>query len=234
MSKLSMRKAPEEVTHEVGSSVVNHDYPTANLLPPSVVEAAVQRRLLRQFGAAAVGVLVLSGGLYLAQSAQIAAANGNLEKAEARGVALAAEQAEFAPVADYYRVVDEQKTLVTTTMAGRIDHARVVDGLQRIAPVGLGLQSVSIAGAAGSTGCPGPDPFTAATPVGCVTLVGQALDVAQVGVFLDRLKTAEGFDGAFVASANSGEEGVQFSGTVAVTEPFKTKRFAAPTAEAGK
>ena len=228
MSKLALKTKDKTKTPPAAPPNATGGLPTVNLLPPSIIEGVQQKRLIRKFILGAVGVLVVTGLAWGAQTAQIIGANNNLEEQQANTAVLAAEQNKYAPVADYYLAVNAQRTTVGAQMSSSVENSQIAQKLLLLAPPASGVKLGSLSIATGAATCPGPDPFAVSKvpAAGCVSLVGTAANVQQVGTLLNALRDEPGFSNAFVTSASAGDGGVAFNGTVNVTSDFYTKRYA--------
>lgn len=224
---------------------LNPRLPSVNLLPPTYAAAAgkrARRRLAVVVTAASVGVVALA---WVAQSAQIAAANSNLSSAQDKYTSLQAQTAspDLANAKQFYAAVDAMVATANTAMSGEVLYSKLITDLTALVPAGALLDGydISVGGATstaatptGSTGastsCPGTTPFETVPIVGCISFSGNAASREVVGQLLNNMTASTGkteFVAPFIPTASAGSDNgrVSFTGTVGVTSAVFSGRY---------
>lgn len=220
------------------------ELPLVNLLSGEVQEVVEQQRLKRLFAGLGLGLVGAIAALFLAQQGLIAVAETKLEEEQTRAAALAAQQAELAPVADFYAQIEANKSTIQTTMANEVLASQVISDLNRTTPAGMNVSNVSVsletsaAPAAGVTdptatsgACPSQDPYNeGGLSAGCVTVDGDAASRAVLGDWLDMIEESETFTVAFIPTTSAGGEtgGVTFSATIGLSDSVYQNRYSDP------
>lgn len=214
--------------------------PTVNLLSPSAFERIAVRRLRRRLVAAGVALVLLVAAGWTAQHLRVGQAEDLLAVEQAETTRLTAETRALAPVRAFVSGVLQQQATVDATMAREIYFSRVVDGLRAATPSAARLDSVAVTlapepvpaadGAAAVptvSPCPGPDPFSTRTVVGCVVLSGTADSRAVVSDLVIALGGSRLFVEPFVSTTTTADSAeVTFSGSVGLSERVFSGRYA--------
>lgn len=219
-------------TEDVG---LGYRIPRVNLLPPEIHEA---RRLRRTQGLLAGGVVVVllgAGGVYLLSQQRADAAAQDLAVAQARTVALQAEQAQYAEVPRVLGEVERAELARQTAMSTDVLWYRYLNDLALTYPAQVWLENLTatvdapgtVGGAAVASG-PGANPL--ATPgVGTITFTGKALEHSDVASWLDVLGGTTGYADAYFSNSQKGEsdgvEVVDFASSAVVTGDALSHRF---------
>ena len=227
--------------------------PTVNLLSQSEFDRMAVRRLRQRFVASGVALLLLVGAGWFLQHQRVSDAEKLVAVEQAETNRLSAQTQTLVTIKTYVTGVAAQEQTVQTTMAREIYFSNVLKGIRTASPTGTSLQSIAVtlapdaaAGAAaagtpattaGSSICPGPDPFKTQTIIGCVTLSGTAASRAEVGELVTNLGSMGLFVEPFISTTTAGDAApVSFSGSVGLSEKVFSNRYApaAPAAEGGE
>ena len=227
--------------------------PTVNLLSQSEFDRMAVRRLRQRFVAGGVALLLLVGAGWFLQHQRVSDAEKLVAVEQAETNRLSAQTQTLVTIKTYVTGVAAQEQTVQTTMAREIYFSNVLKGIRTASPTGTSLQSIAVtlapdaaAGAAaagtpattaGSSICPGPDPFKTQTIIGCVTLSGTAASRAEVGELVTNLGSMGLFVEPFISTTTAGDAApVSFSGSVGLSEKVFSNRYApaAPPAEGGE
>lgn len=219
--------------------------PTVNILSPWVFERLAIRRLRRRFALGAFVLVLVIAAAWSAQHLRIRQAQQVLDVESAETTRLTAQTNELAPVRAFVTGIDQQKKTVQDTMTSEIYFSRVLEGIQRDAPLGAVVTSLQVtlapaaavpAAAAGEPAeaavpvvspCPGPDPFNTKVVVGCITISGSAATRADVGAFVIALGDDELFVEPFISTTTTADGSeVTFSGSVGLSEKVYSGRYA--------
>lgn len=146
--------------------------PSVNLLSPSAFERMATRRLRLRFIAAGAALVVLVVAAWAVQHLRVNEAEQLLTVEQAETARLTEETQVLLPVRAYVTGVEQQKTLVSETMATEIYFSTVLEGLQDDAPSGVRLESVAVT-LAPPPAAPVPAPTTEGTE-GAETTEGEA------------------------------------------------------------
>ena len=218
--------------------------PTVNILSPWVFERMAIRRLRRRFALCGFVVVLLVAAAWSAQHLRIQQAQQVLDVETAETTRLTTQTKELAPVRAFVTGIEQQKKTVQDTMASEIYFSRVLEGIQRDAPLGAEVTSLQVtlapaappaapatAPAEGAapvvSPCPGPDPFNTLVVVGCITISGSAATRADVGAFVIALGDDDLFVEPFISTTTTADGSeVTFSGSVGLSEAVYSGRYA--------
>lgn len=217
--------------------------PTVNLLSQSEFDRMAVRRLRQRFVAGGVALLLLVGAGWFLQHQRVSDAEKLVAVEQAETNRLSAQTQTLVTIKTYVTGVAAQEQTVQTTMAREIYFSNVLKGIRTASPTGTSLQSIAVtlapdaaAGAAaagtpattaGSSICPGPDPFKTQTIIGCVTLSGTAASRAEVGELVTNLGSMGLFVEPFISTTTAGDAApVSFSGSVGLSEQVFSNRYA--------
>lgn len=227
------RRAPKHHPHP--------GLPGVNLLSPSAFARLATRKLRRRFLIAGACLIVLVAVSGMLQRLQVVEAERLVAVEQAETARLEADNEALAPVRAFVNGVALQKQTVASNMAGEIYPSEVLGALQDATPVGLRLETLTLAVAAAQpatagggatqvmTPCPGPDPFNTRTVIGCVTLSGTAGNRAEVGDLVINLGEVDLFVEPFISTTTTEDStGVSFSGSVGLSRAAYSKRFGVP------
>lgn len=203
----------------------------ANLMPTEVLskrQSEVVRKQVVLGLVVVVGLLVAWFGLSWFQTSS---ARSDLSAAQNRGLALQAQQKQFAPlVAAQSRTLTIQGQL-RTLMAGDLSWKDLLAKLRGAAPGGLTLTNVTgnVTVANGTTQS-APQPAVAAVPgaIGQLTVTGTAHSKNDVAAYSDKLATVPGLASPLITNVTTAPGStVTFSMTVAITSGALGGRYAA-------
>ncbi|MDP2774283.1 MAG: hypothetical protein Q8O61_12095 [Nocardioides sp.] len=219
-----------------------------NLLSPWVLDGLRVRRLRRQFGVAALVVLVLLAGGWTFQRLRLEQARADLHGEQAVTTGLQRQIEDLGEIRTYVQGVQRRASTVQDAMFAQVSFAEVLRALQSATPPGARIESLSVTlpvpGAAPTAGtfagpealaqarglaaasCPGPDPFRTRVIVGCLDLTGTAGDREQVGRLVINLGRDRLFVEPFVSTTTTGDgAGVSFTGSVALSPQVFSRRY---------
>jgi hypothetical protein len=205
-------------------------FPTANLVPPVLVEEAKRKRA-KTIAVAAVGTsCVVVAGLFFLATIQVASANDQLEAARAQGQALVAQQAQYAEVPKVLGEVKSAQRDLATAMGPEILYSQVLTQFKAVTPAGVTYSSLTFSATSGDPRTAG----TAGTTNGSVAtgvFNGDAPTFPSVSLLLDNLAKVKTFTVPTVTTATSavvvgtGAPTVQFGGSVGLTADARSQRF---------
>jgi hypothetical protein len=195
-----------------------------NLLPAETVERQQARLLVRRFVLAAVGLVVLGAGLWLAQASAINSAQEQLASSQSDLTDAQARLEPLAPVKAFSASLDQQQQLVGTSMAMHTSFSRVLQSFSAAWPAKSDLRTLD---AVLGTGCAGPDTFEPAPSIGCVTWTVSVPGQAQVRQLTAALAHQRGLVSPFLTGAVRSDETGRYdaSGTVNFDVRLLTNRF---------
>ena len=204
----------------------------ANLMPDEIVAKrrgrSMQRRVV--LGLAFVLVLLIAG--YGFSWLQTHTANDELSSAQAKAVALAEQQAKFAPLVNAQQQADDIQEILGSLMAGDLQWSRLLQNIRGEADGGVAVSAVTgnvtiaaTAPAAGTSGGLSVLNETGQAEVGSLTITGTAPSKNAVAQFVDRLATVHGLTAAFPASVTSESGTITFSVNVLLTSDVLGGRF---------
>lgn len=201
----------------------------ADLLPDEILDAR-QSLIMRKrvLVGLAVLVVILIGWFGLARW-QTSSAGDDLDTVKQDSVALAQEQARYAPLV---RAQDDVKSIdarLRTLMAGDLPWQRMLSTLRADAPRGVTLTNVTgsvTTGVVTSSGVTGttntqaqPDVLnqTGSRAVGTLTITGTAPTKASVAGYADRLAKSKGLAAPLISSVTVANRAVTFTMNVLIT-----------------
>lgn len=225
------RKDDEEVDHPPFVATL----PRVNLLPATVPEFFLIRRIRR--GLIAIGVLlaIAVGGVWYMQGNQITDAELRLAQAQADSAKISAQVSALAPIKEMYDQITGEQNLVATTLASEPQASLVI---ARLADAGIAAQGGGGPVAFTSVAieyrgipepgdelnpCPNPDPFASDITIGCITFSGTAGNREQVSTMLSIIADDGLFVGPYVNNSTVTQAtadvpgGVMFTGTAGVS-----------------
>jgi hypothetical protein len=126
--------------------------PAAQLLPPEVGLARRSRGIRRGIVAAAVLLVVASGGLSAAAKYEAFTSEVELALEQERTLALIARQAEFAEVVAVQAEIEEREAARRVVTSTEIDWQSFVTGIEAVMPAGMVLHSVAAEGSSPMAG----------------------------------------------------------------------------------
>ncbi len=223
---------------------------SVNLLSPWVFQEMRVRTLRQRFVAAAVVLLLVVAAAYGLLRMTLANAEADLRDDEAATGELQTQIAELSDVSTYVGNVALREAAVSETMAREVDVAQLMRSLDEALPDGAAFTAVNTiltndpsavdpAAATETTPCPGADPFGSLETVGCIELSGVADNRADIGAILQALSETKVFENPFVTATTKADDegpgagGVDFVGSVAVSEKALTDRYLPADAAAG-
>lgn len=207
--------------------------PSVNLLSPWAFERIAVHRLRFRF---VIGCLLLISAAAAAwgfQAMRVADAEALLAVENAETSRLTERTTVLQPVKTYIAGVEQQKVVVSETMASEIYFSNVLGSMSEAAPAGVVLDSLVVTLAPpvpapvtaptdsaekgsekGSatpspavpvtpSPCPGPDPFQTRPVVGCITLSGSADSRSDVGAFVAALGRDDSFVEPFISTTTT-------------------------------
>jgi hypothetical protein len=211
-----------------------------NLLPPEIAEAAAFRRgQVVRAGAVAAAVALIAGATVVA-SGSVSDAEEQLAAEQARSAQLQTQVAALADVPATELRLQTAREQLRGAMGAEVNWATYLNAIGVKTPAGIAFTDVSITqavdpaptdGTAGS-GSEAPKSLLGTPGIATVTFTGQAATNDHIAKFLERLDYAKigNVDPYFTSAttesdADTGQEAVNFTATVTVTDTAKTLRF---------
>jgi hypothetical protein len=198
-------------------------YTSVNLLPGETTERQRARKVAHRFVLAGVGLAVVCGGIWLAQAKAINSAEDDLAAAEQAHADSKAQLAPLLPIKSFSASIDEQQTLVGTSMATHTSFSRAMTGFAAAWPAGSTMRTMD---ATLGTTCAGPDPFQPAPSIGCLTWSVTVPGEQQVRDLTAAIPTSPGLVAPYLTGAVRNEGTFDASGTVNFDVQLLTGRFA--------
>jgi Tfp pilus assembly protein PilN len=224
--------APVEVptTNNLGA------FPRANLIPDQIAAEAKVQTAKVVLGVAAVGSLLLVGGLYLMATNEVNGAQDQLDSAHAQSALLASQAAKYADVPRVRADLATAKAQQAAALGGEVRWSTVLKNLGLTIPPGVSLVSLNgtVAGdAASATATSASSASVLGNPgIGSLQYVGEAQDDARVASFLESVSKNTGVIDPFAtqatASSSQGSTGpsfVNFSATATINSKALSHRY---------
>lgn len=219
--------------------------PRVNLLPPEVAQAARFRRVQALLALVVVMALVGVGLAYLVASGQVAAAQDDLDAAQAENTQLKAEAAEYAEVPRVKAQLAQGEANLSAAMAPEVRWSFYLNDLSLTIPSSVRLttmtvtQPVPLPGAEVATTT---EDSTVVSPLGTpgiatIVFEGNAASYNAVAAWLQTLARQNGYtDPTVTQIENSTEENMagnvySFSSSVTVTEDALSGRYTSTAGE---
>jgi Tfp pilus assembly protein PilN len=206
----------------------------ANLLPDEIISTRQTEVVRKQVLLGLILAVVLIVGWFGLSWWQTRSANGNLDAAQHRGVALQSEQDQFAPLVRAQGEIVQIQTQLQQLMVGDLSWKTMLTTLRAKAPEGVALTAVDgNITAAGGAGAAAPDASilnsTGKQTVGELKISGTARDKRSVAAYADQLATVRGLAAPLIESVDAAQQTVQFTVSVLITTDALGGRYAAPS-----
>jgi Tfp pilus assembly protein PilN len=212
--------------------------PVVNLLPPEFGERRRLHILKMGLGAGVVASLGVVIALFVLATAQVAAAQGELDTTMAEGASLQAQAAKYSDVPAVIAKVDAAKLQRSQAMAPEVRWSFYLNDLSLRIPAKVWLSSVTMiqTTAAAATPAASTVPGVSAYPetgIGTVTFEGKAYRHDDVASWLEMLSHEKGWTQPYFTNSSeaddvkaaNGDPTVSFSSQVTVTEAALSRRF---------
>jgi hypothetical protein len=218
------------LTRQAGSSAKSaaSAYRSVNLLPAETIERNRASVVARRFVLAGLGLVVVGGGVWLAQANAINSAKDDLAAAEQAHAEARAELTPLQPVKAFSATLDQQQAVVGTAMATHTSFSGALDGFAVAWPAGSTLRTLD---AKLGAGCAGPNPFAPAASIGCLTWTVTVPGEQQVRDLTANLETSPGLVEPYLTGAVRNEAVFDANGTANFDSELLTGRFADLLAE---
>ena len=207
----------------------------ANLLPDEVISARQTVVVRRQVMFGLVAVVALLIAWFGLSWWQTHSARGDLTDAQARGVALHAQQQQYSPLVAAQTQIGTIGTQLHKLMAGDLSWTTMLSTLRSKAPAGITLTQVGgviSAGAATGTGQVKPSVLNQSgkSQIGQLTVTGSAPSKDAVAAYADKLATVRGLTAPLITSATSAgnSHALTFTVNLVITTDALGGRYAAP------
>jgi Tfp pilus assembly protein PilN len=193
-----------------------------NLLPPEIG----QRRRLRRIQAGLAALVALAvvgvGAGWWQASQSVTSAQGELETAQAEGVKLQAQAAQYAEVPKLAAQLAEAQGNLDRIQANEVHWSTQLADLSLRVPSTVWLTQMAVTQSFPAAAAPAAgDPLAPANAIGTLTYQGYALQQADVATWLDSLARLSGADYPWFTNATKQKIGdrevVQFTSTAQVT-----------------
>ena len=218
-----------DVTQATTGVVAPATFPSVNLMPAEIAEAARFRRFQLAMGATVVAAIAIVGALYVHGKSAVSSAEA--QKADAQQ-AQAAAQTEFNSlqgVSNIYSQVAQREGMLTQAMGDEVDWSTYLSDLSLRIPDHVWLSNLTLTQSAAAAPAPGS---TTPTGIATITFSGTAFSHDDVATWLDMLAKEKGFANAYFSNSTKALIGkksvVNFASSVDVTDVAKSGRFTKP------
>jgi Tfp pilus assembly protein PilN len=206
----------------------------ANLLPEEIISARQTEVVRKQVLAGLVLVVILLVGWFALSWWQTRSANGSLNAAEQKGVALQQAQNQFGPLVKAQAQITDVQTQLQTLMVGDLPWKSMLTTLRAKAPSGVFLTEVKgniTTGAAPQAPVPDASILNSSgkQSVGNVSITGSAPDKRSVAAYADALGGVTGLTAPLIQSVTANGHAVTFTVSVLITADALGGRYASPT-----
>ena len=214
-------------------------FPRANLIPDQIAAESKVRTAKVVLGVAAVGSLLLVGGLYLMATNEVNGAQDQLDSAHAQSALLASQAAKYADVPRVRADLATAKAQQASALSGEVRWSTVLKNLGLTIPPGVALNSLqaTVSGNAPTpAGAPGAAPGTSSVlgnpGIGSLQYSGEAQDDARVASFLESVARNTGVIDPFATQASTadvatsgGPSYVNFTASATITSKALSHRY---------
>lgn len=204
-------------------------FPSANLLPPGIVNRRRVRAAKKRALLMLAGVLVLLILVVLFIGMQQRSADAAKADAQARVDQALILKQKYAYVPAVYQAVTTARTDLATAMGQEVQVSRLLRGLSAMQPVGLSLLTLDA-----SVGPGGEEAATTTVDVvpgvGVISFQGEAKSMDQVAAWLDRLRLNPDYSAPLLNDVTNSTEGVySFTASAELTEQALSGRYVEET-----
>lgn len=206
---------------------LSHRIPTvaANLLPLEVFAARRTRRIRRLVILVVALVVVALLGWYGFALVRTSLAEDELARAKDETIRLENQQNAFAELQQVRRDSQAVKQQLEQLMVSDLSWGTLVGSLRQAAPSDLLITGIT--GTLDATRAnPGPGARVSTGPVALATITGIGTSKPQVAAYVDALAKLPGVADPFITSVTAGEQGLDFTVQINVTDALLGGRYA--------
>jgi Tfp pilus assembly protein PilN len=219
-----------DVTQATTGVVAPATFPSVNLMPAEIAEAARFRRFQLAMGAAVVAAVAIVGALYVHGKSAVSDAQSQKTQAEQAQAAAQQELNGLQGVSDIYNQVAARQAMLTQAMGDEVDWSTYLSDLSLRIPDRVWLTNLTLTQSAVA---PSPTPgSTTPSGIATITFSGTAFSHDDVATWLDMLAKEKGFANAYFSNSTKtliGQKSVvNFASSVDVTDVAKSGRFTKP------
>jgi hypothetical protein len=203
-----------------------HTLPRVNLLPPEVHQARKVRQLRVGLGAGVAVVALAVAGVYLLQVQNANNAKDELAKAQAQGLVLQGQKAQFVQVPQILGAIESAENARQTAMSQDVQWYRYLNDFSYVTPKRAWINTFEITLASASQVSTTP---LAHSGVATVTVTGAAMQHNDVAAWLDSVAKERGWTDAYFTDSEkvkiNDTVGVKWNSTATVTADALSHRY---------
>lgn len=219
--------------------------PGVDLLPRSIREGVMIRRVVNQTIGIGIAAMVVMTMVFLSQQGLIVKAQSDLNDEQGRASVLAKQAKKYLPVRTYFSQIESNALQIATNMSKEVAWKNTFDTTLDVAksgPVTIDEVAIDIDTSVGgaqnanapateatevAAGCPQIDLFTENAPaVGCAKISGTAATRSDLSDWIAAMEDESLFVSPFISSSTADTEaGITFSASVGVTAKAFTFRY---------
>jgi hypothetical protein len=198
----------------------------ADLLPVEITDARRTRRIRWRAVAVVVVFAVLLGAGYAAAIGRASAANRALRASQDRVDQLTTQQRRYSEVVRVQAESQAIRTQLAALLGNDLEWAPLLASLQRLAPTGVRVTSVSGALLSGKPAAGKTPAATAGTrAVGTLVIGGSSPTKIALAAYLDALSTVAGLANPVLANVSQHDGAQQFTVQVDITDAILSGRW---------
>lgn len=204
-------------------------FPSANLLPPSVILGREVRAAKRLALLIIVAVLAAVALFVVTLSMQQSAADAQKAQAQQALDAALVQKAEYAYVPAAYQAVAAARQELATAMGEEVQVSRLLSGLSALQPPGVSLESMS------ASVTPASDQTldaqqTVLPGIGEVAFTGESATMDGIASWLERVRNSPDYSSPVLGEVSNGEGDIYtFQASGSLTEQAMSGRFVEET-----
>lgn len=199
-------KAPKQDKAAAAAAWPDSTRPSLMFLPDKIRGARSRRRATRKATLLAGGILGLTVAAYVSVAAGTAAAQSDLDAANAVTAEHTAFLEQHSAFQDYYDGFITQKGAVAGILEHDMSYSKVIDALNEANTVDAVFTTITKAESAEA--CPSSDLFSPSVSVGCLEVGGHLPSISEVGALAASLGSSKEFlTDPYVTESATGDEG---------------------------
>jgi hypothetical protein len=203
----------------------------ANLIPPELLQARRVRALQKLVGLLLVLLVIIGGAGYGYALYHSHQASQELSVEQNRTSQLLADQNRYRGVTEIQGNVEQVRGQLAKLMGMDVDTSALIGSLIKQLPSGTSVTQLALTiaeptpTAANNIGASALDTSSQAH-IGTITVSGQAHQVSDVALFLNRLNALPGLVSPYPSTSSVNDTGVQFTIQLSINDSLLTHRFA--------
>ncbi len=201
----------------------------ANLLPAEIVDARRSRKVRRAVCAGLAGVVLALAGWFVFAVYQTSAARDDLANRQAEAQVLTRQQHAYADLVNTQAQSQAIQAQLHELFADDMDWASLITHVRDAAPNSVTISTLT---ASGGDDKASKVPAGSATPdpdqVGTLTISGTGPNKAAVAAYVDNLARVPGLSNAYLNSANTSPNGVDYRIRVDIVKAALGGRYSSP------